>query len=74
MSRFTYDAILIPSGGDFESRRDYGRLVPLATSPLSRANDNSAAPFRCGRVPHPEAYMDYVDTKTCEQPWGHYVR
>ncbi|RDX53022.1 hypothetical protein OH76DRAFT_1399605 [Lentinus brumalis] len=53
----TFDAILFPA----DDRPPH--VVPLMTSAVparSPGQPRPAEPYRCGRVPHPEIYMDYI--------------
>ncbi|KAI0698870.1 hypothetical protein BC835DRAFT_622822 [Cytidiella melzeri] len=47
-----FDALVIPSD-------DRGpHLVRLMTSPMNLQSTDE--PYRCGRMPHPEVFMDYI--------------
>ncbi|KAI0751264.1 hypothetical protein C8Q80DRAFT_1268531 [Daedaleopsis nitida] len=51
----TFDAIVFPA----DDRPPH--VVPLMTSPISPPSvGQQLEPYRCGRLPHPEVYMDYI--------------
>ncbi|TFY58568.1 hypothetical protein EVJ58_g6347 [Rhodofomes roseus] len=58
-----YDAILFPA----DERPPH--LVSLMTSPLTTPMPNPPEPFRCGRMPHPEMYMDYIAEGLGPRSW-----
>ncbi|KAI0676762.1 hypothetical protein C8Q78DRAFT_987340 [Trametes maxima] len=58
----TFDAIMFPA----DDRPPH--VVPLMTSALALPT-GSAEPYRCGRVPHPEVYMDYIADQLGSQAW-----
>ena len=64
-----FDAILFPA----DDRPPH--IVPLMTSavPLSHPTPN-AEPYRAGRAPHPEMYMDYIADQLGSQAWRFHVR
>ena len=72
MSMSTYDAIVFPA----DARPPH--IAALVTSPLTAATPADALPFRCGRVPHPEVYMDYIADQASlslgSLAWGFHVR
>ncbi|KAI0771531.1 hypothetical protein BD413DRAFT_475573 [Trametes elegans] len=63
----TFDAIMFPA----DDRPPH--VVPLMTSPITGALPapaaRSAEPYRCGRAPHPEVYMDYIADQLGSQAW-----
>ncbi|KAI0643700.1 hypothetical protein C8Q79DRAFT_928211 [Trametes meyenii] len=61
-SMTTFDAIMFPA----DDRPPH--VVPLMTSALTLPT-SSAEPYRCGRVPHPEVYMDYIADQLGSQAW-----
>lgn len=61
------DAILFPS----DDRPP--RLVSLATSPAGTTMINPPAPYRCGRTPHPEMFMDYIAEEFGTRAWNFHV-
>ena len=65
----TYDAILFPA----DDRPPH--IVPLMTSPapLGAHGSPPAEPYRAGRVPHPEMYMDYIADQLGSQAWRFHV-
>lgn len=63
-----FDAVLFPA----DDRPPH--LVALMTSPLSMPISNPPEPFRCGRVPHPEMYMDYIAEGLGPRSWRFKVR
>lgn len=50
----TYEAIVFPC----DDRPPH--LEPLMTSTILIPLASPAEPFLCGRMPHPEVYMDYI--------------
>ncbi|OBZ71917.1 hypothetical protein A0H81_08210 [Grifola frondosa] len=60
-----YDAIVFPA----DDRAPH--LVALMTSALTIPMGPGAhvAPARCGRMPHPEMYMDYIAELAGLRPW-----
>lgn len=70
-----FDVIVLPADDRLPC------IVPLMTSPLaSSASSASSAlsalsvePYRCGRIPHPEIYMDYVVEQLGSQAWRFHV-
>lgn len=66
----SYQAILFPS----DDRSPH--LVSLATSPINARNAMSVPPepLRCGRMPHPEVFMDYIAEGLGPQSWNYRVR
>jgi len=58
-----FDAILFPA----DERPPH--LVSLMTSPLATPINNPPEPFRCGRMPHPEMYMDYIAEGLGPRSW-----
>jgi len=50
----SYDAIVFPA----DDRPPH--LVALMSSPLTMDFTNPPEPYHCGRMPHPEMYMDYI--------------
>ncbi|KZT74502.1 hypothetical protein DAEQUDRAFT_195611 [Daedalea quercina L-15889] len=58
-----FDAILFPA----DERPPH--LVSLMTSPLATPISNPPEPYRCGRVPHPEMYMDYIAEGLGPRSW-----
>lgn len=58
-----FDAVLFPA----DDRPPH--LVALMTSPLSMPISNPPEPFRCGRVPYPEMYMDYIAEGLGPRSW-----
>lgn len=63
----TFDAIVFPA----DDRPPH--IVPLMTTTLV-VSAGGAEPYRCGRVPHPEVYMDYIADQLGSQAWGYHVR
>ena len=63
-----FDAILFPA----DERPPH--LVSLMTSPLTTPINNPAEPYRCGRMPHPEMYMDYIAEGLGPRSWRFQVR
>ncbi|TCD70457.1 hypothetical protein EIP91_003218 [Steccherinum ochraceum] len=63
----TYDAIVFPC----DDRPPH--VVPLMTSPLPAPVPNPAEPYRCGRMPHPEIYMDYIAEGLGPQSWRYHI-
>ncbi|EPS94021.1 hypothetical protein FOMPIDRAFT_1135053 [Fomitopsis schrenkii] len=57
----SYDSIFFPSDERLP------RLVSLPTSPLSKPLGDP--PFWCGRMPHPEMYMDYIAEGLGSRSW-----
>lgn len=65
----SFQAILFPS----DDRTPH--LVALATSPINTSGVSTVAePFRCGRMPHPEVFMDYIAEGLGPQSWAYRVR
>ena len=64
----SYTAIMFPS----DDRAPL--LVQLATSPvnINGVMGPVAEPFRCGRMPHPEVFMDYIAEG--RETWAYRVR
>ena len=62
----TFDAILFPA----DDRTPH--VVPLMTS-AHGVPSGQAEPYRCGRVPHPEVYMDYIADQLGSQAWRYHV-
>ena len=62
----TFDAIVFPA----DDRPPH--VVPLMTSILSPASAAQPEPYRCGRLPHPEVYMDYIADQLGS--WRYHVR
>ncbi|KZT13107.1 uncharacterized protein LAESUDRAFT_690288 [Laetiporus sulphureus 93-53] len=58
-----FDAILFPA----DERPPH--LVALMTSPLTMAISNPPEPYRCGRIPHPEMYMEYIAEGLGPRSW-----
>ena len=63
-----FDAILFPA----DERPPH--LVSLMTSPLTTPPNNPPEPYRCGRMPHPEMYMDYIAEGLGSRSWRFQVR
>ena len=63
----SYDAIVFPC----DDRPPH--VVSLMTSPLPAPISNPAEPYRCGRMPHPEIYMDYIAEGLGPQSWRYLV-
>ncbi|GJE84761.1 hypothetical protein PsYK624_008370 [Phanerochaete sordida] len=64
----SFQAILFPS----DDRNPH--LVSLATSPVNTHGVPAVAePFRCGRMPHPEVFMDYIAEGLGAQSWAYKV-
>ena len=63
-----FDAILFPA----DERPPH--LVSLMTSPLTTPPNNPPEPYRCGRMPHPEMYMDYIAEGLGPRSWRFQVR
>ncbi|PCH41596.1 hypothetical protein WOLCODRAFT_151645 [Wolfiporia cocos MD-104 SS10] len=63
----SFDAIHFPA----DDRPPH--LVALMTSPLTAAISNVPEPFRGGRMPHPEMYMDYIAEGLGPRSWRYYV-
>jgi len=63
----SYDAIVFPC----DDRPPH--IVPLMTSALAGPIPNPAEPYRCGRMPHPEVYMDYIAEGLGPQSWHYQV-
>lgn len=61
----TFDAISFPA----DDRPPY--VVPLMTSALTFSA--TAEPYRCGRIPHPEVYMDYIADQLGSPAWRFHV-
>ena len=61
----TFDAIVFPA----DDRPPH--IVPLMTSPAPLGA--SAEPYRAGRAPHPEMYMDYIADQLGSQAWRFHV-
>ncbi|CAL1702080.1 unnamed protein product [Somion occarium] len=61
----SYEAIVFPC----DDRPPH--LVSLMTSPILIPLASPAEPFRCGRMPHPEVYMDYIAEGLGPRAW-HY--
>ncbi len=64
----TFDAIVFPA----DDRPPH--IVPLMISALSLPASSSAEPYRCGRAPHPEVYMDYIADQLGSHAWRYHVR
>ena len=64
----TFDAIVFPA----DDRPPH--IVPLMISAVSLPAGSSAEPYRCGRAPHPEVYMDYIADQLGSQAWRYHVR
>lgn len=65
----TFDAILFPA----DDRPPH--VVPLMASTvpsLAPGQPRPVEPYRCGRVPHPEIYMDYIADQLGS--WRYHVR
>ncbi|KAI0637707.1 hypothetical protein C8Q77DRAFT_1153431 [Trametes polyzona] len=62
----TYDAIMFPA----DDRPPH--VVPLMTSGLSLSAPG-IEPYRCGRVPHPEVYMDYIADQLGSSAWNFHL-
>ena len=60
-----FDALVIPS----DDRAPH--LVSLTTSPMVL---QSSEPYRCGRMPHPEVFMDYTAEGMGHSAWSYHVR
>ena len=60
------EALLIPS----DDRQPH--LVTLMTSPIGIQSREE--PYCCGRVPHPEVFMDYVAEGMGPGAWAFHVR
>ncbi|KAI0733465.1 hypothetical protein C8Q72DRAFT_967355 [Fomitopsis betulina] len=58
-----FDAILFPA----DERPPH--LVSLMTSPLTTPLNNPPEPYRCGRMPHPEMYIDYIAEGLGPRSW-----
>ncbi|KAI0079734.1 hypothetical protein K474DRAFT_562300 [Panus rudis PR-1116 ss-1] len=63
----SYDAIVFPC----DDRPPH--LVPLMTSNILIPLANPAEPFLCGRMPHPEVYMDYIAEALGPRAWHYQV-
>lgn len=63
-----FDAILFPA----DERPPH--LVSLMTSPLTTPLNNPPEPYRCGRMPHPEMYIDYIAEGLGPRSWRFQVR
>ncbi|KAI0662942.1 hypothetical protein C8Q70DRAFT_481189 [Cubamyces menziesii] len=62
----TFDAIVFPA----DDRPPH--VVPLMTS-AHGVPSGQAEPYRCGRVPHPEVYMDYIADQLGSQAWRYHL-
>ncbi|KAH8105508.1 hypothetical protein BXZ70DRAFT_531263 [Cristinia sonorae] len=62
-----YDAIVFPC----DDRPPH--VISLMTSPLATILPNPAEPYRCGRIPHPEIFMDYIAEGLGPQSWRYLV-
>ncbi|EPS99992.1 hypothetical protein FOMPIDRAFT_1123452 [Fomitopsis schrenkii] len=58
-----FDAILFPA----DERPPH--LVSLMTSPLTTQVSHPPAFYRCGRMPHPEMYIDYIAEGLGSRSW-----
>ncbi|EPS93121.1 hypothetical protein FOMPIDRAFT_1056254 [Fomitopsis schrenkii] len=58
-----FDAILFPA----DERPPH--LVALMTSPFTNQVGNQPEPHRCGRMPHPEMYIDYIAEGLGPRSW-----
>ena len=65
----TFDAIVFPA----DDRPPH--VVPLMVTTISLPSPASscAEPYRCGRAPHPEVYMDYIAHQLGSQAWRYHV-
>ncbi|OSC96194.1 hypothetical protein PYCCODRAFT_1341927, partial [Trametes coccinea BRFM310] len=63
----TFDAIFIPA---YCNEARIPTIVPLFAPKNVLPSTHTEAPYICGRMPHPEQYMDYVATASGEQVWG----
>ncbi|KAI0829350.1 hypothetical protein BC628DRAFT_1417089 [Trametes gibbosa] len=63
----TFNAILFPA--DDRPPQE----VLLMTSPLSAPASPSNVPLRCGRIPHPELYMDYIADQFGSNAWSFHL-
>ncbi|PIL36693.1 hypothetical protein GSI_00382 [Ganoderma sinense ZZ0214-1] len=65
----TFDAIVFPA----DDRPPH--IVPLMITAVSlpAAAGSSAEPYRCGRAPHPEVYMDYIADQLGSQAWRYHL-
>ena len=61
-----FDALVVPS----DDRAPH--LVSLMTSPMNL--QSSDEPYRGGRMPHPEVFMDYVAEGMGPGAWAFHVR
>lgn len=62
-----YDAIVFPS----DDRPPH--LEALMTNPIQVPLMNPAQPYLCGRMPHPEVYMDYIAEGMGPRAWQFHV-
>ncbi|EJF63048.1 hypothetical protein BD309DRAFT_849160 [Dichomitus squalens] len=62
----TYDAIVFPA----DDRPPH--VVPLMTTAVSLPTVY-AEPYRCGRAPHPEVYMDYIADQLGSHAWQYHL-
>lgn len=62
-----YTAIHFPAGTDLP------REVELAASVIGQNNTIYDEPFRCGRMPHPEVFMDGLAKDTGARNWSFHV-
>ena len=62
-----YEAIVFPC----DDRPPH--LVQLMTSAILIPLTTPAEPFMCGRMPHPEVFMDYIAEGLGPRAWGFQV-
>jgi hypothetical protein len=63
---FPFDALVIPS----DDRAPH--LVRLMSSPMNLQSNEE--PYRGGRMPHPEVFMDYIAEGMGPGAWSFHVR
>ncbi len=63
----TLDVLIIPA----DDRPPH--IASLMTSPMTVILPNPVEPYRCGRMPHPEVFMDYIAEGLGPRSWRYHV-
>ncbi|THG99569.1 hypothetical protein EW026_g2818 [Hermanssonia centrifuga] len=48
-------------------------IASLMTSPMTVILPNPVEPYRCGRMPHPEVFMDYIAEGLGPRSWRYHL-